>query len=58
MSKEKYVTPYNAADRLQISLSTLYRRIKNRELRALKCGKLYLIKESDFQEYKDSLTLN
>ena len=49
MEKKLYTTE-QAAELLQCSLSTIRRRIKSGELKALKSGKLLRIPESSLQE--------
>lgn len=48
--EEKLYTTEQAAELLQCSLSTIRRRIKSGELKALKSGKLLRIPESSLQE--------
>ena len=48
--EEKLYSTEQAAELLQCSLSTIRRRIKSGELKALKSGKLLRIPESSLQE--------
>jgi excisionase family DNA binding protein len=47
MSMEEYFTPQEIAEKLKIDMSTVYRWIKNGNLKAVKIGHFWRISESE-----------
>ncbi len=53
MDASKLLTVNNAAKRLDVSIQTIYRLIKRRELRAHKYGGGYRLDETEVEEYRN-----
>jgi excisionase family DNA binding protein len=50
-SRARLLTVLEVADQLRVSTMTVYRLIKNGELRAMQIGKSYRLREEDVDEY-------
>ena len=50
-ARARFLTPAEVADLLRVSSMTVYRLIKAGELRAVRVGKAYRIREDDIDRY-------
>ena len=50
-SRARLLTVYEVADQLRVSTMTVYRLIKNGDLRAMRVGKSYRLREEDVDAY-------
>src|SRR4029450_2175287 len=51
MSRGRFLTPREVADQLRVSTMTVYRLIKSGELRAVRVGKSYRLRDEDIDAY-------
>ena len=51
MSRARFLTVHEVADLLRVSTMTVYRLIKAGELRAVRVGKTYRLREDDVDAY-------
>lgn len=47
----EYLTPQQVADALQLTVQTVYQWIKDKELPAVKVGRVYRITKEDFDKF-------
>lgn len=52
--EERFLTPEDIAKRLHLKPYTIKKYLRSGEIRGIKIGNRWRIKESDFQEYIDS----